>query len=343
MITLAVDAMGGDIGLDVTAPAAVAFLQQYPDAHLIMTGDEPAVQAALSQAGAPFERIRIVHTSQVVGMDELPQSALKNKKDSSMRIAMELVKNGEAQAAVSAGNTGALMATARFVLKMLPCIERPAIAKFLPAHGGHTLILDLGANADCTAEQLFQFAVMGSALYQALNPDSGRARVGLLNIGTEEIKGTEAVKQAYALLKNSGLNFAGNIEGNDIFGNNVDVVVADGFVGNVVLKTIEGAVKFLGAAIKDEFKRSWLTRLGGLGALPALNGFKTRFDPRRYNGAIFLGLRGIVVKSHGGADAVGFAYALAEAYQQAKAGSLNTVSDAIAEQMSACVQAGQQD
>ncbi|MDO5356935.1 MAG: phosphate acyltransferase PlsX [Conchiformibius sp.] len=334
MITLSVDAMGGDAGLAVSAPAAAAFLQKQPDAALIMTGDEAQVRAALEAAGAPMARIRIVHTTQVVAMDEAPQAALKNKKDSSMRVAVEQVKNGEAQAAVSAGNTGALMATARFVLKTLPGIERPAIAKFLPAENGHlTLVLDLGANVDCTAAQLYQFAVMGSELVRALKPQTDAPRVGLLNIGTEDIKGTEAVKQAFALLQAGSLNFVGNIEGNEIFGGGVDVVVADGFVGNIVLKTIEGAVKFMGGAIRQEFQRNALTKLGGVAALPALKGFKTRLDPRRFNGAIFLGLRGVVVKSHGGTDAVGFAYALEEAYHEAQADSIGRISQGVAQRL----------
>lgn len=253
-----------------------------------------------------------------------------------MRVAIEQVKNGAAQAAVSAGNTGALMATARFVLKTLPNVERPAIAKFLPAQGEHlTLMLDLGANVDCTAEQLVQFAVLGSELVSALYPEKARPRVGLLNVGTEEIKGTEVVKQAFTLLRASSLNFVGNVESNAIFGGEVDVVIADGFVGNVVLKTIEGAVKFMGGAIKEEFNRNAFTKLGALGALPALNGFKKRLDPRRFNGAIFLGLRGVVVKSHGGTDAVGFEYALAEAYHQAQSDVPLKIEQGVAQALTA--------
>ena len=334
MITLAVDAMGGDIGLDVTVPAAADFLRRHTDVRLILAGDESRLRAALAEHTDIAAKIDICHASQVVAMDEAPQSALKNKKDSSMRVAIEQVKNGTAQAAVSAGNTGALMATARFVLKTLPNIDRPAIAKFLPAANGHlTLVLDLGANTDCTPQQLFQFAVMGSELFGALRPQSSTARVGLLNIGTEDIKGTEAIKETFSLLKNSSLNFIGNIEGNEIFGGGVDVVVADGFVGNIVLKTIEGAVKFMGGEIKAEFQRNALTKLGGLAALPALNNFKQRLDPRRFNGAIFLGLRGIVIKSHGGTDAIGFAYALEEALHEAKADSLNKIQAGIAQKL----------
>lgn len=334
MITLAIDAMGGDVGLAVTAPAAAKFLQQQTQARLIMAGDEVPLRTALVNAYAPMERIEIIHTTEVVGMDEAPQHALKNKKQSSMRLAIEQVKSGVAQAAVSAGNTGALMATARFVLKTLPGIERPAIAKILPASNGHSvLMLDLGANADCTAEQLFQFAVLGSELRNALKPENAPARIGLLNIGTEDIKGTEAVKATFKLLKNSSLNFIGNIEGNDVFSGKVDVVVADGFVGNIVLKTIEGAVKFMGSEIKQEFNRNAFTKLSGLIALPALNGLKQRLDPRRFNGAIFLGLRGIVVKSHGGADEIGFAYALEEAYHEAQASDLTRLAANVSAQL----------
>ena len=303
-ITLSVDAMGGDIGLDVTLPAAAAFLAKRPDVHLILVGDEVQIRARLAENRLSGRQISVQHASEVVGMDEAPQLALKNKKDSSMRVAVNLVKEGRAQAAVSAGNTGALMATARFVLKTLPGIDRPAIAKFLPAADGRrTLALDLGAN--------------------------------VLNIGTEDIKGNEVVKETFRLLRESGLNFIGNVEADSIFSGAADVVVADGFVGNIVLKTIESSVKFMGGAIRQEFGRSTLTRIGALAAKPALSGIKARFDPRRYNGAIFLGLRGIVIKSHGGTDAEGFAFALEEAYHEAEAGSTDTVGQGVATRMSA--------
>ena len=334
MITLAVDAMGGDAGLSVTVPGAVAFLKQQPNARLIMVGDEEAVRTALTAANAPMARVEIVAASQVVEMDEPPQSALKNKKDSSMRVAINQVKEGKAQAAVSAGNTGALMATARFVLKTIPGIERPAIAKFIPSSTDKmTLMLDLGANVDCTADQLTQFAVIGSELVQALHPEQGVPRVGLLNVGTEDIKGTDTVKQTFNLLKGSNLNFVGNIEGNVIFSGDVDVVVADGFVGNIVLKTIEGAVKFMGGAIKQEFQANLFTKAAALMSAPALKGLKTKLDPRRFNGAIFLGLRGVVVKSHGGTDAAGFYYALEEAYHEARADSLAKIEQGVAAQL----------
>jgi fatty acid/phospholipid synthesis protein plsX len=334
MITLAVDAMGSDAGLAVTIPGALLFLRQQADVRLLMVGDEVQVRQALEAANAPMDRIQIVHAAQVVEMDEQPQSALKNKKDSSMRIAVNQVKEGLAQAAVSAGNTGALMATARFVLKTIQGIERPAIAKFIPSQNGHmTLVLDLGANVDCTPEQLVQFAVIGSELVHALYPNAGAPRVGLLNVGTEDIKGTDTVKQVFKLLSSSKLNFVGNVEGGSIFSGDVDVVVADGFVGNIVLKTIEGAVRFMGSAIKQEFQTNLLTKLGALAAMPALKGFKNKLDPRKFNGAIFLGLRGVVIKSHGGTDAVGFSYALEEAFHEAKADSLTRIQQGVADQL----------
>ena len=334
MITLAVDAMGGDAGLAVTIPGALLFLRQQADVRLLMVGDEVQVRQALEAANASMDRIQIVHAAQVVEMDEQPQSALKNKKDSSMRIAVNQVKEGLAQAAVSAGNTGALMATARFVLKTIQGIERPAIAKFIPSQNGHmTLVLDLGANVDCTPEQLVQFAVIGSELVHALYPNAGAPRVGLLNVGTEDIKGTDTVKQVFKLLSGSKLNFVGNVEGGSIFSGDVDVVVADGFVGNIVLKTIEGAVRFMGSAIKQEFQTNLLTKLGALAAMPALKGFKNKLDPRKFNGAIFLGLRGVVIKSHGGTDAVGFCYAMEEAIHEAKADSLTRIQQGVADQL----------
>lgn len=336
MVTLSVDAMGGDVGLNVTVPAAVSFLHQHPDAHLIMVGDEVRLYEALKSHQAPMDQITIHHASQVVEMDEAPQLALKNKKDSSMRVAINQVKEGKAQAVVSAGNTGALMATARFVLKTIKGVERPAIAKFLPTQKSKTLVLDLGANVDCTAEQLFQFAVLGNELFRAMSPQIAQPRIGLMNIGEEEIKGTETVKQAYALLKNSPLNFCGNVESDKLFGGEWDVVVADGFVGNIVLKTIEGSVKFMGNAIKEEFGRSVFTKLGALAALPVLKGFKQRFDPRRYNGAIFLGLRGVVIKSHGGTDELGFAYSLEEAYQQAQASDWVNLEERVSQTLLDC-------
>ncbi|MBR3425334.1 MAG: phosphate acyltransferase PlsX [Neisseriaceae bacterium] len=335
MITIAVDAMGGDNGLTVTAPAAAQFLQRNADARLIMVGDETAVKNALVKANAPLERIEIVHSTEVVAMDEPPQHALKNKKDSSMRVAINLVKDGKAAAAVSAGNTGALMATARFVLKTVSGIQRPAIAKFLPAKDDQLVCaLDLGANVDCPSEQLLQFAIMGTQLVKAMQPEKNNPKVGLLNVGTEDIKGTDTVKAAYSLLKNSHLNFIGNVEGSDIFSGKVDVIVCDGFVGNIVLKTIEGTAGFIGGMVKDGFTQSLYAKWVAMWSLPILKKFKQKVDPRRFNGAIFLGLRGIVIKSHGGTDAVGFEYALLEAYKEIKADFIQSLEQAVEQDLS---------
>lgn len=332
-ITVAVDAMGGDVGLKVTVPASIQFLQDHPDARLILVGDQTALEAELALHGSVArDRLRLHHASQVVGMDESPQLAMKNKKDSSMRVAINLVKEGEAQAAVSAGNTGALMATARFVLKTIPGIDRPAIAKLLPTSKGTSCMLDLGANVDCTPAQLLQFGIMGSELVSSL---SGKANptVGLLNIGSEDIKGNETVKQAAELLKDAALNFYGNVEGNDIYRGTVDVVVCDGFTGNVALKTSEGLAHMIASFLREEFTRSWWTRLCALAAMPVLNHFKKRVDARRYNGASLLGLRGIVVKSHGGTDALGFRYALEQACEEAGSNVIAHIAERVAEQL----------
>lgn len=328
-ITVAVDAMGGDHGSHVTVPAVLRFLRENADVNVVLVGLPDVLAAELSvRHSAVSPRLRIHAATEVVAMDESPQSALKNKKDSSLRVAINLVKSGEAQACVSAGNTGALMATARFVLKTLPGIDRPAIAKMMPTQRGDVCMLDLGANVDCTPDQLFQFAIMGSKLVEALQHKSNPT-VGLLNIGAEEMKGNEAVREAGELLRQSPLNFYGNVEGNDIYLGTTDVVVADGFTGNVALKTSEGLARMLAEMLKAEFSRNWWTRLQGLLALPVLKHFKERVDPRRYNGASLLGLRGIVVKSHGGADEVAFYYALQQAVEEARAG----VSQRIASQV----------
>jgi glycerol-3-phosphate acyltransferase PlsX len=317
-ITIALDAMGGDIGPSVVIPAALTVLNEQPDLTLLLVGDQTTIVEELRQNGANVgERLKIHHTSQVVAMDELPSLALRNKKDSSMRVAIDLVKQGMAQACVSAGNTGALMATARFVLKTLPGIDRPAIISTLPTIRGQTRMLDLGANVDTRAEHLVQFAVMGSVLTEA-EENIPEPTVGLLNIGAEEIKGNEQVKEAAHLLSNSDLNYVGFIEGDDIYKGTVDVVVADGFVGNVALKTSEGVAKMITHYMKEEFKRNWITRLAGLIALPVLKRFKQRIDPRRYNGASLIGLQGIVIKSHGSADAYAYAAAIREALLEVK-------------------------
>lgn len=328
-ITIAIDAMGGDHGAHVTIPAAVEYLRQHPGDTIVLVGLRDAIEAelrTLNMAAGP--NLRIHPASEVVGMDESPQVVLRNKKDSSMRVAINLVKNGEASACVSAGNTGALMATARYVLKMLPGIDRPAIASFLPTVKGQVCMLDLGANVDCNAEHLLQFALMGSVLVSALEhkPDP---TIGLLNIGSEDIKGNEVVKQAADLLQSSDLNFYGNVEGNDIFKGVTDVVVCDGFVGNVSLKTTEGLAQMLRAFLREEFSRNILTKIAGLIALPVINAFRRRVDHRRYNGASLLGLKGIVVKSHGSADKLAFLTAIERAAEEARGGMLHHISQHI--------------
>ncbi len=317
-ITIAVDAMGGDYGAKVTVPATLSFLKQHQDVNVILVGLENQLSQVLSTYHASHHsQISIYHASEVVAMDESPQSALKNKKDSSMRVAINLVKEGKAAACVSAGNTGALMATARFVLKTLPGIDRPAIAAALPNEKGTTYMLDLGANADCTPEHLLQFAIMGAMLVNSVEHKNNPS-VGLLNIGSEDIKGNEVVKKAADLLRASHLNFYGNVEGDDIYRGTTDVIVCDGFVGNVALKTSEGLAHMIGLFLTREFKRNLFTKLAALLAMPVIKAFKKTLDPRRYNGASFLGLRGIVVKSHGGTDAFGFEYAIAKAVEEAR-------------------------
>lgn len=331
-ITVAVDAMGGDVGLKVTVPAALHFLRDYPDVELILVGDETAMKEALSgQVSNP--RLHLRHASEVVGMDESPQAALKGKKNSSMRIALDLVKEQAAQAAVSAGNTGALMATARFVLKMLPGIERPAIAKLLPnKHGTVTCALDLGANIDSNAERLVQFGIMGVELISAIRGIENPT-VGLLNVGTEDIKGSESVREAAMMMKESGLNYRGYVEGNDIYLGTVDVIVTDGFTGNVALKTSEGLARMIGIYLKEEYSRGLWSRLAALISLPVLKRFRDRADARRYNGASLLGLRGSVVKSHGGTDATGFYFALVQAYKEAQNDVIGHITERIEQQL----------
>ncbi len=330
MITVAIDVMGGDHGPRVTIPATLALLKEDSNIKVILVGLSEAIDAQLRlHKASSHPRIRIQHASEVVLMDESPQSAMKNKKDSSMRVAINLVKSGEADACVSAGNTGALMATARFVLKTLDGIDRPAIAGILPNKNAITYMLDLGANADCTPEHLLQFAIMGSVLVACVE-QKDRPTVGLLNIGSEDIKGNEVVKQTAELLRASHLNFYGNVEGDDIYKGTTDLVVCDGFVGNVALKTSEGLAHFMGGALSQEFKRNPITKLMALIAMPVLKAFKKRLDPRRYNGASFLGLRGIVVKSHGGADAFAFKHAIIKAVEEAKSGVLSHITEQLA-------------
>ncbi|MGV8935287.1 MAG: phosphate acyltransferase PlsX [Gallionellaceae bacterium] len=325
-ITIAIDAMGGDHGPKVTVPAALAYLRKHPNDTIVLVGLADAINTELGSYKLPSSQLRIHAATEVVGMDESPQMALRGKKDSSMRVAINLVKNGEAGACVSAGNTGALMATARYVLKTLPGIDRPAIASFLPTVKGQVCMLDLGANTDCTATHLLQFALMGSALVTVLE-HKDKPTVGLLNIGSEEIKGNEVVKLAGEMLRNSDLNFYGNVEGDDIYKGTTDIVVCDGFVGNVSLKTGEGLVYMVRSFLNAEFKRNIFTMIAGLIVLPVLNAFKRRVDSRRYNGASLLGLKGIVLKSHGSADKFAFLCALERAGEEARGGMLHRISE----------------
>ncbi|MGZ5078706.1 MAG: phosphate acyltransferase PlsX [Usitatibacter sp.] len=330
MTVIAVDAMGGDHGPSVTVPACLDFLAANPEAELLLVGLKEPLERELARARATGQpRITIVPASEVVGMDEDVRTAIRTKKNSSMRVAIDLVKEGRAQACVSAGNTGALMGTAKFVLKTLPGIDRPAICAVLPTRKGQVYALDLGANADCTPEHLLQFAIMGATLVSAVE---GKANptVGLLNIGSEEMKGNEVVKKAGELLRRSPVNFHGNVEGDDIYKGTTDVVVCDGFAGNVALKTSEGLAKMLGDFLKEEFTRTWATRLLALFAYPVIRRFRRRVDHRRYNGAALLGLRGIVVKSHGSADRLAFRTALQRAASEAQHGLIERIGEEIA-------------
>ncbi len=328
-VTVAVDAMGGDHGPSVTLPAAIEFLEAVPEARVVAVGLLEPLTAALAKIKSPAKaRIAIEAASEVVEMHEPPADALRRKKDSSMRVAVNLVKDGRAEACVSAGNTGALMAISRFVLKTLPGVDRPAIASQLPTRKGVTTVLDLGANVNCSPEQLLQFAVMGTALVSAVD-HIDRPTVGLLNIGEEDIKGNDVVKETAELLKASGLNFHGNVEGDDIYKGTTDVVVCDGFVGNVVLKTSEGLAQMLGGFIREEYQRHVFTRLIALLSYPVLRRLKQRVDHRRYNGAALVGLRGVVFKSHGSADAVAFEAALRRASDAVRNGLLAKIADTI--------------
>jgi glycerol-3-phosphate acyltransferase PlsX len=317
-VRIAVDCMGGDHGVSVTVPAALAFLGEVDSAQVVLVGKREEIEPLLEKAGSLRARLEVVHAEEVVTMDDPPAQALRGKRNSSMRVVANLVKEGGADACVSAGNTGALMAISRFVLKTLEGIDRPAIASVLPNQtGGVTTMLDLGANVDCTPEHLVQFAVLGAALVSAVD-EKERPSVGLLNIGEEVIKGNDVVKRAAELLRVSPLNFYGNVEGDDIYKGTTDVVVCDGFVGNVALKTSEGLARLLAGMVKEEFTRDWYSKVLALIAYPVLSRFKHRVDPRRYNGASLLGLRGVVIKSHGSADAFAFQCAIRRAYEAAR-------------------------
>jgi phosphate acyltransferase len=328
MITIAVDCMGGDHGPRVTLPACRQFLDQHPDSQLLLIGLAEAL------AGFSHPRAKVLAASEVVTMDDPLEVALRRKKDSSMRVAIQQVKSGAAQAAVSAGNTAALMAISRYLLKTLDGIDRPAIAAQLPnARGGATTVLDMGANVDCSAAHLLQFALMGSAWVSVLG-GSDKPTVGLLNIGEEDIKGNEVIKQAGELLRAAGragdLNFVGNVEGNDIFKGTADIVVCDGFVGNVALKASEGLAGMIIEFLRAEFSRNLLTKLAALVAYPVITSLKKRMDHRRYNGGALLGLRGLVFKSHGSTDELGFGYALSRARDAARNDLLQLLQTRIA-------------
>ena len=326
-VTVAIDCMGGDHGAHVTVPAVLKHLASDPACAFVLVGDEGQIQAELTRARTSSSaRLRVHHASEVVLMDEQPAAALRGKKNSSMRLAIDLVKKGDAQACVSAGNTGALMAISRFVLKTLPGIDRPAIATILPTLKGRTYVLDLGANVDCTAEHLLQFGIMGSELVASVE-SKAQPSVGLLNIGAEDIKGNDVVKRAAELLRASGLNFYGNVEGDDIYKGTTDVVVCDGFVGNVALKTSEGLAQMLGTYLREEFNRNPLTKLAGVLAWPVIKHFKRRVDHRRYNGATLIGLRGVVIKSHGAADVFAFGFAIQRAVEEARTGVLRHIEE----------------
>jgi glycerol-3-phosphate acyltransferase PlsX len=329
-VRVAIDCMGGDHGAHVTVPAALSILAGDPEVSFVLVGQRDAIAPELARAGIePGERVRVQHATEVVEMHEPPASAMRGKRDSSMRVALNLVGLGEADACVSAGNTGALMAISRFVLKMLPGIDRPAIVTLLPTRNGHTYVLDLGANVECGPEHLLQFGIMGSELVSSVEANP-RPTIGLLNVGTEDIKGNETVKRAAEMLRASGLNFHGYVEGDDIYKGTTDVVVCDGFVGNIVLKASEGLAQMLAAQLRREFDRNVFTRMLGLAALPVINAFKKRMDHRRYNGATLLGLRGIVIKSHGSADAFAFEFAIRRAIEEARSGVLAHISERMA-------------
>ena len=327
MIRIAIDAMGGDVGLETAVPAAIDIVRQRQDVCCILVGDETQVNAVLqhhSPADPLRERLAVHHASQTVAMDEAPALALRKKKDSSMRVAINLVKLGEADACVSAGNTGALMATGRFVLRMIEGIDRPAICSALPRVNGVTHLLDLGANVDTPPEGLLQFGLMGAAVASIVH-NIDRPTVGLLNVGAEDVKGNDQVKKTTALFKDSDLNYIGFVEGDDIYLGDTDVIVCDGFVGNVALKSSEGVAKMMSAILKQEFKRNLLTKCSALAAKPVLDALKNRTDPGRFNGASLTGLNGIVVKSHGGADSAGFASAIKVAIKEVQAGMIDNI------------------
>jgi len=324
-VVIALDAMSGDQGINAAVPAALTALHKHRSLDIVLVGKRDLLDAALQGENHDRARLRIQDAQEIVAMDEPPGEALRKKKDSSMRVAINLVKSGDAHACVSAGNTGALMATSRFVLKTLPGIDRPAIMAIVPTKFGRTYMLDLGANSDCTPDQLFQFAVMGSVVVRDIeNLES--PRVGLLNIGEEDIKGNDIVREAATLLHASDLNYIGFVEGDAIPDQRADVVVCDGFSGNIALKTMEGTARLVSHFLEREFRGSLYGKLAGLIALPVLRSLRRRLDPRRYNGASLVGLNGIVIKSHGGADSVAFAQAIEVAMLEVEKGVPEQIS-----------------
>jgi phosphate acyltransferase len=337
-IKIAIDCMGGDHGPSVTVPAALSFVNHEPAAELVLVGLEDVVRAELRKHKADAHpRLSVLHASEVVTMDDPLEVALRRKKDSSMRVAISLVKSGDAHACVSAGNTGALMAVSRYILKTLPGVDRPAICTLIPNQKDRpTYMLDLGANVDCEPDHLHQFALMASVLV-SVSEGNPKPTVGLLNVGEEDIKGNEVVKQTAVLLRadheKGVLNFYGNVEGNDIFKGTTDIVVCDGFVGNIVLKASEGLAKFVKSTLTAELKSNWINMLGALISKSALKAFSRRMNPSRYNGASLLGLRGLVFKSHGGTDAYGFEWAIKRAFDAARHDALSRISQKIAEVM----------
>ena len=331
MITLSIDAMGGDAGLSATVPAALSALKQHSDLSLILCGDQSAIESELDKRGrASSARLQIQHCSQVVEMTDAPAYAMKNKKDSSMRVAINLIKENRSHGCISSGNTGALMATARFVLKTIRGIERPAICSNMPRTSGHTYMLDLGANVDSPPAHLFQFGVMGSILASCLD-GKPKPTVGLLNIGVEDIKGNDTIKATAGLFKDSELNYVGYVEANQIYTGNTDVIVCDGLIGNIALKASEGAAAMILGTVKQEFTRNLTSKCAGLMAKPVLNAIRHRLDHRHYNGASFLGLRGTVVKSHGSSDDVGFVHAINVAMEEVKQNLVSLIEETIIE------------
>ena len=328
MITISVDAMGGDHALDSTVPGSLAAVAAIPDLRVILVGNPDALKAKLGDS--PAQRISIQAASEIVAMEDTPAFALRKKKDSSMRVAINLVADGEADACVSAGNTGALMATARFVLKTIPGIERPAICAALPKLVGHTHMLDLGANIDSPPNILFQFGLMGSLLIRCLGGPTNPT-VGLLNIGVEEVKGNETLKAAAELFRSSNLNYKGFVEPDEIYMGSTDIIVCDGFIGNIALKASEGVAQMIMGALREEFSRNLLSKASALAAGPVLSRVKTRLDHRRYNGASLLGLRGTVVKSHGGSDSLGFQHAIQVAVEVVRKDLVKQIGNSLTE------------